>query len=339
MILVMKPHVTEAQMDNIKSLLENRGLGMHLSKGEKNTIIGIIGDKSKLIDVNLELLPGVASCVQIAQSYKLASREMNPEGSVAIIGDEKIGAKELAIMAGPCAVESEEQIFETAKAVSASGAKFLRGGAYKPRTSPYAFQGMEDEGFKMMRAAADENGLKVISEVITETQLETAAQYCDMFQIGARNMQNFRLLKAIGKSKVPVLLKRGIASTINEWLDAAEYILSEGNENVVLCERGIRTFETATRNTLDLGAVAVVRERSSLPIIVDPSHAAGKVAYVPALTLAGIAAGADGVIIEVHPNPPQAMSDAAQQLNFSQFDELMQRIKSVAAAVGREVNC
>ncbi|MDR1565595.1 MAG: 3-deoxy-7-phosphoheptulonate synthase [Oscillospiraceae bacterium] len=334
MIFIMKQSATEPQIEAITATLKKYGLGVHLSKGTEATIIGVIGDKSKLLaHVTPELLPGVERCVPIAQSYKLASRTLHPEGKPALVGGFTIGGKELAIMAGPCAVESEEQIFETAKAVNASGAQFLRGGAYKPRTSPYAFQGMEDEGFKLLRAAADAHGLRVVSEVIAETQLDTAAQYCDMFQIGARNMQNFRLLKAVGRSGVPVLLKRGIASTIDEWLDAAEYILAEGNENVILCERGIRTFETATRNTLDIGAVAVARERSSLPIIIDPSHAAGKVAYVEPLALAGVAAGANGVIVEVHPNPKEAMSDAAQQLTFAQFDVLVKKMEKVHSAL------
>ena len=234
-------------------------------------------------------------------------------------------------------LESEEQIMEAAAGVKKAGAQFLRGGAYKPRTSPYAFQGMEDEGFKMLRQAADATGLKVVSEVIAEDQMDTAAKYCDMFQIGARNMQNFRLLKAVGRSGVPVLLKRGIASTIEEWLDAAEYIMSEGNYNVVLCERGIRTFETATRNTLDISAVPVIKERSCLPIIVDPSHAAGKSAYIQSLSLAAAACGADGLIIEVHPCPKCAMSDAKQQLTPAQYAELFAEVRRVAQAVGREV--
>ena len=253
------------------------------------------------------------------------------------MGGEIIGGKKLAMMAGPCAVESEEQILEAARGVKAAGAKFLRGGAYKPRTSPYAFQGLEDEGYRLLRMAADETGLKVVSEVVGVDQIDTAAKYCDMFQIGARNMQNFRLLRAVGQSKVPVLLKRGIASTIEEWLDAAEYIMSEGNYNVVLCERGIRTFETATRNTLDIAAVAVVKERSSLPIIIDPSHAAGKRAYVESLALAGIAAGADGLIVEVHPNPKAAMSDAAQQLTIAEYSEMYRKVGKIAQAVGREM--
>ncbi len=335
MIIVMKNSAKERDVEKISQLLSARGLGVHISKGASATIIGIIGDKAKIGDVNLELMDGVDKCVPIMHSYKLASRDISPEGRLVHVGGEVIGGKKLAMMAGPCAVESEEQILAAARAVKAAGAAFLRGGAYKPRTSPYAFQGMEDEGFRMLRRAADETGLQVVSEVIAEGQLDQAAKYCDMFQIGARNMQNFRLLRAVGRSGVPVLLKRGIASTIEEWLDAAEYIMSEGNYNVVLCERGIRTFETATRNTLDIAAVPVVKERSCLPVIIDPSHAAGKSAYILSLSLAACAAGADGLIIEVHPDPKTALSDAAQQLTPDAYADLFERVRAVAEAVGR----
>lgn len=337
MIILMKQTSTQQDVEKIIDILKEHGLGANLSKGAQATIIGVLGDKTRLANVNLELMDGVEKCVPIMHTYKLASREMCPDGRIAKVGEEAIGGKQLVMMAGPCAVESEEQILEAARGVKAAGATFLRGGAYKPRTSPYAFQGMEDEGFRLLRMAADATGLKVVSEVVAHDQIETAAKYCDMFQIGARNMQNFRLLREVGRSGVPVLLKRGLASTIEEWLDAAEYIMSEGNYNVVLCERGIRTFETATRNTLDVGAVAVVKERSSLPIIIDPSHAAGKARYIEALSLAGIAAGADGLIIEVHPNPKAAMSDAAQQLPIPVYADLFNKVRTVAQAVGREL--
>lgn len=337
MIIVMKKTAGQAEIDKVIACLKEHGLGANLSVGSQATIIGILGDKSRLGGVDLTLMDGVEECVPIMHSYKLASRDMCPDGRTVEVGGEIIGGKKLAMMAGPCAVESEEQILEAARGVKAAGAKFLRGGAYKPRTSPYAFQGLEDEGYRLLRMAADETGLKVVSEVVGVDQIDTAAKYCDMFQIGARNMQNFRLLRAVGQSKVPVLLKRGIASTIEEWLDAAEYIMSEGNYNVVLCERGIRTFETATRNTLDIAAVAVVKERSSLPIIIDPSHAAGKRAYVESLALAGIAAGADGLIVEVHPNPKVAMSDAAQQLTIAEYSEMYRKVGKIAQAVGREM--
>lgn len=337
MIIVMKPTAKEQDVEQIADVLKQHGLGVHISNGSAATIIGVIGDKAKLGDANLELMDGVEKCVPIMHSYKLASRDICPEGRIVHVGKEEIGGKKLVMMAGPCAVESEEQVRKAAIGVKKAGATFLRGGAYKPRTSPYSFQGLEDEGFKILRKVADETGLKVVSEVVAVDQLDVAAKYCDMFQIGARNMQNFRLLREVGRSKVPVLLKRGIASTIEEWLDAAEYIMSEGNYNVVLCERGIRTFETATRNTLDISAIPVVKERSSLPVIVDPSHAAGKSAYITSLSLAAVAAGADGLIIEVHPQPKAAMSDAAQQLTPKSYQELFEQVRAVAQAVRREV--
>ena len=337
MIIVMKNGAGQPEIDKIVDLLKAHGLGANLSKGSQATIIGILGDKSRLGGIDLTLMDGVEKCVPIMHSYKLASREMVPDGRIVKVGDQEIGGKRLVMMAGPCAVESEEQIMQAAEGVKKAGATFLRGGAYKPRTSPYAFQGMEDEGYRLLRKAGDAYGLKVVSEVVGVDQMDVAGKYCDMFQIGARNMQNFRLLKAVGRSGVPVLLKRGIASTIEEWLDAAEYIMSEGNVNVVLCERGIRTFETATRNTLDIAAVPVVKERSCLPIIIDPSHAAGKTRYVDPLALAGIAAGADGLIVEVHPNPKMAMSDAAQQLTIPMYQELFEQVRQVGASVGRTV--
>ncbi|UZT82188.1 3-deoxy-7-phosphoheptulonate synthase [Caproicibacterium sp. BJN0003] len=335
MIILMKKGCTNDQVQKVIAVLKNKGLGANLSTGSQATIIGVLGDKSRLETENLELMDGVEKCVPIMHSYKLASREMVPEGRKVKIKNVIIGGKELVMMAGPCAVESEQQIIAAAQGVKKAGAQFLRGGAYKPRTSPYAFQGLEDEGYRLLREAADETDLLVISEVTDYEQIEVAGKYCDMLQVGARNMQNFRLLRELGRSGLPVLLKRGMASTIEEWLDAAEYILSEGNSNVVLCERGIRTFETATRNTLDVSAVPVVKERSSLPIIIDPSHAAGKQRYVEPLALAGVAAGADGLIVEVHPEPKKAMSDAAQQLTFEQYAALFQHAAKVAEAIGR----
>jgi len=335
MIIVMKKASTTQDVDKIIEILKGHGLGANLSTGSEATIIGILGDKAKLGDLDLELMDGVEKCVPIMHSYKIASRDMCPDGRTVQVSDQIIGGKKLVMIGGPCAVESEDQIMKAAIGVKAAGAAFLRGGAYKPRTSPYSFQGMEEDGLKIMRKAADATGLKVVSEIVSHDQIDTAAKYCDMFQIGARNMQNFRLLREVGRSKVPVLLKRGISSTIEEWLDAAEYIMSEGNYNVVLCERGIRTFETATRNTLDVSAVAVVKERSSLPIIIDPSHAAGKSRYIVSLSLAGIAAGADGLIVEVHPNPKVALSDAAQQLTPEAYADLFKKVSLVAEAVGR----
>lgn len=337
MIVVMKREADERDIRCVEDILKRHGLGVHISTGTDATIIGVIGDKKKLSDINMELLHGVEKCVPIMHSYKLASRDMCPKGRAVRVGDEIIGEDKLIMIAGPCAVESEEQMFSVAEEIKKTGTKFLRGGAYKPRTSPYAFQGMEEKGLKILRDAADVNGLKVVSEVVAENLVESAAKYCDVFQIGARNMQNFRLLKAVGRSKVPVLLKRGISSTIEEWLDAAEYIMSEGNYNVILCERGIRTFETATRNTLDISAVTVVKEKSSLPVIVDPSHAAGKALYIKSLSLASVAAGADGLIIEVHPEPKKAMSDAAQQITPREYSNILNDIKKVAAAVNRDL--
>ncbi|MCX7748940.1 MAG: 3-deoxy-7-phosphoheptulonate synthase [Clostridia bacterium] len=336
MIIVMKPDSQEAQIKEISNVLESLGLGIHISKGTERTIIGVIGDKRVLSDVPIELMPGVEKLVPIVESFKLAGKTFKPEPSVIDVNGVKIGGKELVIMAGPCAVESREQIIEAAQAVKKSGAQFLRGGAYKPRTSPYAFQGLEEEGLKLLKEAKDATGLLVITEVTSEKAVEVADKYVEMFQIGARNVQNFQLLREIGRSKKPVLFKRGPSTTIDEWLNAAEYIMSEGNYNVVLCERGIRTFETATRNTLDLSAVPVVKNLSHLPIIVDPSHAAGKVQYVAPLSKAAIASGADGLIVEVHPNPRCALSDAAQQLTPENFDNLCKDISKIAEVLGRE---
>lgn len=336
MVIVMKPNSGEHEIKEITKLLESLGLGVHISKGTERTIIGVIGDKRILCDVPLELMPGVEKLVPIVESYKLAGRTFKPEPSVIDVSGVKIGGKELVIMAGPCAVESREQILEAARAVKKSGAQFLRGGAFKPRTSPYAFQGLEEEGLKLMQEAKEETGLLIISEVTSEKNVEIAYKYVDMFQVGARNVQNFQLLREVGKSNKPVLLKRGPSTTIEEWLNAAEYIISEGNYNVVLCERGIRTFETATRNTLDISAVPVVKSLSHLPIIVDPSHAAGKSQYVIPLAKAAIAAGADGLIVEVHPNPRCALSDAAQQLTPEEFDNLCKDISKISKIVERE---
>jgi 3-deoxy-7-phosphoheptulonate synthase len=336
MVIVIKPGTKQQSMDDIIRLLETRGLKVHLSTGESRTIIGVIGDKSVLSDVNMELLPGVEKIVPITENYKLASKAFRPEGSVINVKGRTIGGSEFAMIAGPCAVESREQIFEAARIAKEGGAQFLRGGAYKPRTSPYAFQGLEEEGLKLLREAADEYGLITVSELISENLLDEAIKYVDILQIGARNAQNFRLLKQTGKSGIPVLLKRGIAETIDEWLGSAEYIMSEGNYNIILCERGIRTFETATRNTLDISAVAVVKEKSHLPLIIDPSHAAGKVSLIPSLSRAAVAAGADGLMVEVHPNPKAALSDASQQMSEEEFTALCRDIEKIANIMGKK---
>lgn len=287
----------------------------------------MVGDKTKLVNQSLELAPEVDKIVPVTESYKLANKKFHPQSSTILVDNVSIGPDTFTIMAGPCAIESEEQLVSTAKAIKASGATMLRGGAYKPRTSPYAFQGLEEEGLKYMQTAKQETGLRTICEVTSLPALETAIKYVDMLQIGARNMQNFSLLKEVGRSKLPVLLKRGLAATIDEWLNAAEYIISEGNPNVVLCERGIRTFETATRNTLDISAIPVIHSKSHLPILVDPSHATGVRNYVEPLSKCAVAAGADGLMIEVHPNPPCALSDGPQSLTFEQFDTLCEDIR------------
>ncbi len=336
MIIVMKKGTQENEIQEVSKVLESLGLGIHISKGTEVTIIGVIGDKRLLSDVPLELMPGVDKLVPIMESYKLAGKTFKPEPSVIDVNGVKIGGKELVMIAGPCAVENREQIISAAIEVKKSGAKILRGGAFKPRTSPYAFQGLEEEGLKLLKEAKEATGLQIISEVTSERALEISDKYVDMFQIGARNAQNFNLLREVGRSKKPVLFKRGSATTIDEWLNAAEYIMSEGNYNVVLCERGIRTFETATRNTLDISAIPVVKNSSHLPIIADPSHAAGKTQYILPLSKAAIAAGADGLIIEVHPNPRCALSDAAQQLSPVDFDHLCKDIARIAEIVGRE---
>lgn len=336
MIIVMKPGAQEKDILDISNVLETLGLGVHISKGTERTIIGIIGDKRLLHDVPLELMPGVDKLVPIMESYKLASKSFHPEPTVIDVKGVKIGGKELAMIAGPCAIENRDQMMAAAKAVKKAGAKILRGGAFKPRTSPYSFQGLEEDGLKMLKEAGEATGLVTITEVISERSIELAEKYVDMFQIGARNSQNFFLLREAGRTGKPVLLKRGPATTIEEWLNAAEYIMSEGNYSVILCERGIRTFETATRNTLDISAIPVVKSTSHLPIIVDPSHAAGKTQYILSLSKAAVAAGADGLIIEVHPNPRCALSDAAQQLSPDDYDNLCKDISRIAEIVGKE---
>lgn len=335
MIIVMKPKAKKSSIDNIINIIEGKGLQAHLSDGKEVTIIGVVGDKSQLDGQNLEIAEDVEKIVTVTESYKLANKKFHPEPTIIRIGDVEIGGNELVIMSGPCAVESKEQVLATAHAIKKSGAKILRGGAYKPRTSPYAFQGLEEEGLKFMKEAKDETGLAVICEVTSLAAIEAAVKYVDMLQIGARNMQNFYLLKEVGKSGLPVLLKRGLSATIEEWLNAAEYIIAEGNPNVVLCERGIRTFETATRNTLDISAIPVIKAKSHLPIIVDPSHATGVRGYVKPLSRCAIAAGADGLMIETHPNPTIALSDGPQSLNFHQFDELCNDLRPFAKLMGK----
>ncbi len=330
MIIVMKPGATIDSIENVKHLVEKEGLEAHISSGKEITIIGVIGDKSRLENHNIEIAPGVDKIVPVTESYKLSNRKFHPESSKIKVGNTFIGGDEFTIMSGPCSVESESQILETARAIKKAGAQILRGGAYKPRTSPYAFQGLEERGLQLMKEAKDATGLSIVCEVTSLEAIESAVKYVDMLQIGTRNMQNFYLLKEAGKTGLPILLKRGMAATIDEWLNAAEYIMAEGNPNVVLCERGIRTFETATRNTLDLSAVPVIKQKSHLPIIVDPSHATGVRGYVAPLSKAALAVGADGLMIETHPDPKTALSDGPQSLTFDQFNELMAELKTLA---------
>jgi 3-deoxy-7-phosphoheptulonate synthase len=335
MIIVMKPNAKDESIQNIIHIIEKNGLTAHISDGKEVTIIGVIGDKSKLLDQNLEIAEDVDKIVPVTETYKLANKKFHPEPSVIKVGNVSIGGDELVIMSGPCAVESREQLFQTAHAIKKAGAQILRGGAYKPRTSPYAFQGLEEEGLRFMKEAREETGLAVVCEVTSLAAIEAAVIYVDMLQIGARNMQNFYLLKEAGKTGLPVLLKRGLSATIDEWLNASEYIIAEGNPNVVLCERGIRTFETATRNTLDLSAVPVIKHKCHLPVIVDPSHATGVRKYVKPLAIGAVSVGADGLMIETHPNPACALSDGPQSLTFPEFDELCKEIRPFATLMGK----
>lgn len=335
MIVIMKPRASAEAVKRVTKLIEDKGLRVHLSQGDQVTIIGVVGDKTRLAGSNIEVLDGVDKVVSVTETYKLANRKFHPEPTTISMAGTSIGPETLTVMAGPCAIESSKQLLDTAFAVKKAGATFLRGGAYKPRTSPYSFQGLETEGLKYMKEAREATGLSVICEVTGGSSIEAAVQYVDMLQIGARNMQNFELLKEAGKTRLPILLKRGLSATIEEWLNAAEYIMSEGNEHVVLCERGIRTYETATRNTLDLSAVPVLRQKTHLPVIVDPSHATGVRAYVEPLSKAAVAAGADGLMIEVHPSPETALSDGPQSLTFDEFEQLMGRLRPYAALSNR----
>ena len=338
MIIVMSNVASEKEIKNVEELIIKVGLNIHTSKGTDRTIIGVVGDKKRLENRPIEMMPGVEKVVPIMDSYKLSSRTFKHENTIVKIGDVEIGGKELAIMAGPCAVESREQLFEVASIVKESGAQFLRGGVFKPRTSPYSFRGLKELGLELLDEVKRTTGLLIVTEVMGVDSIDLIAKYSDVLQIGARNMQNFNLLEEVGKSKKPVLLKRGISSTIEEWLNAAEYIMCEGNYNVILCERGIRTYETYTRNTLDISAVPVVKEHSHLPIIVDPSHGTGVWKYVSPMSKAAVAAGADGLMIEVHPNPIEALSDGAQSLKPEKYLTLVNEIKLLAAACGRSFN-
>ena len=336
MLIIMNPEATAENIKAVIRTIEDAGLEAKVMDGASQRIVGVIGDKRKLGDVTFEAMDGVEKTVAISKSYKLASREFHPRSSVVDVAGVKIGDGTPVVMSGPCAVESREQLFEAADIVKKAGAQFLRGGAYKPRTSPYSFQGLEEQGLKFLAEARERTGLKVVTEVTTVEAVDRVAAYADMLQIGARNMQNFGLLKAVGKSGKPVLLKRGLAATLDEWLNAAEYIMNEGNPDVVLCERGIRTYETYTRNTLDLSAVAAVKHLSHLPIIVDPSHGTGKWRMVQPMAYAAIAAGADGLMIEMHPNPAKALSDGPQSLTPEHFERVMNGVRKLSSFLREE---
>ncbi|SFB03505.1 3-deoxy-7-phosphoheptulonate synthase [Selenomonas ruminantium] len=336
MVIIMNVDATAEDIQEVIAVIESAGLEAKVMEGSQQKIVGVIGDKTRLASVPIDAMDGVEKSVEISKSYKLASREFHPQNSVIDVAGVKIGDGTPVVMAGPCAVESKEQLFEAAEIVKKAGAQFLRGGAYKPRTSPYAFQGLEVEGLKYLAEARERTGLRVVTEVTTVEAIERVVEYADMLQIGARNMQNFGLLKEVGKCGKPVLLKRGLAATIDEWLNAAEYIMNAGNPNVVLCERGIRTYETYTRNTLDLSAVAAVKHLSHLPIIVDPSHGTGKWRMVKPMAFAAIAAGADGLMMEVHPNPAKALSDGPQSLTPENYNEVMRGVQKISAFMKAE---
>lgn len=336
MVIIMNPEATVAEIKNVIEVITSAGLEAKVMEGSQQKIVGVIGDKTKVADVAIDVMPGVEKTVAISKSFKLASREFHPQNSVVDVAGIKIGDGTPVVMAGPCAVESKAQLFEAAEIVKAAGAQFLRGGAYKPRTSPYSFQGLEEEGLKYLAEARERTGLRVVTEVTTVEAIESVVKYADMLQVGARNMQNFGLLKEVGKCGKPVLLKRGLAATIDEWLNAAEYIMNAGNPDVVLCERGIRTYETYTRNTLDLSAVAAVKHLSHLPIIVDPSHGTGKWRMVKPMAFAAIAAGADGLMMEVHPNPAKALSDGLQSLTPENYQEVMAGICKLSEFMKQE---
>jgi 3-deoxy-7-phosphoheptulonate synthase len=337
MLVVMKPHASEAEIEGVIARIRSLGLAPHAIPGAQRVAIGITGNKGGLEPDLFTILPGVADAIRVSQPFKLVSREVKEEDSVIDVGGVPLGGGTLAVMAGPCSVESREQILEAAHAVKKAGARFLRGGAFKPRTSPYEFQGLAEEGLKLLALAREQTGLKIVTEVMDVETLPMVSDYADVLQIGARNMQNYSLLKQLGAVKKPILLKRGPSATIKEWLMAAEYIVSRGNYQVALCERGIRTFETMTRNTLDLNAVPVLKALTHLSVIVDPSHGIGLRAHVAAMARAGVAAGADGIIVEVHPKPENALSDGAQSLTPAEFEELMRQVRVIAGAVGREV--
>jgi len=336
MVVVMEERATEEQITKVVARLVELGMDVHRSTGVSRTVLGVVGQKRP--DPGLiEMMDGVHEVVRISSPYKLASRTFKPEGTVVTVGDVRIGGDEVIVMAGPCSAETEEQVNATAAAVRKAGAKIFRGGAFKPRSSPYSFQGLGEEGLKMLSVAAKANNMALITEVMDANQIELIGRYADIYQVGARNMQNFTLLRELGNVRKPVLLKRGLAATIEEWVMSAEYILSGGNNDVILCERGIRTFETATRNTFDISAIPVVKKMSHLPVVADPSHGAGRRDMVVPMARAVVAAGADALIIEVHCDPDHALSDGAQSMFPAQFDRLMAELRIIAPAIGRTI--
>ncbi|HEX8906861.1 MAG TPA: 3-deoxy-7-phosphoheptulonate synthase [Longimicrobiaceae bacterium] len=340
MIIVTRPNVTAAELDQIREHIETLGMRTHVSRGERRTIIGCIGDESLLQEAALLSLPGVESVTPVMKPYKLASREFSVEPTVVRVGDQasaSIGGRRLAVIAGPCSVEGRDMLRDTARSVRDAGAGLLRGGAFKPRTSPYAFQGLGETALKMLAEVRAETGLPVVTEVMDTRQVELVAEHADVLQVGARNMQNFSLLSELGRVQRPVLLKRGLSATVKELLMAAEYVMAQGNRDVILCERGIRTFETITRNTLDVAAIPVLKAETHLPVVVDPSHAGGRADLVAPLAFAAIAAGADGLIVEVHPDPLRALSDGDQSLTLAAFETLMHGLRPFALAAGREL--
>jgi 3-deoxy-7-phosphoheptulonate synthase len=337
MIVVMKVGSSDKDIDSVVKRIESAGLKTHVSQGVERTIIGVVGQIYPELQDMLEMLHGVDEVIRVSKPYKLSSREFHPLDTTIDIGDVTIGGKEIVVMAGPCAVENEQQLFETANAVKAAGANILRGGAFKPSTSPYQFRGLGEPGLELLARVKKEIGLPVITEVMSTEDVELVAAYADILQIGARNMQNFSLLEKVAKTGKPVMLKRGLSATVQEWLLAAEYILAQGNGQLMLCERGIRTFETYTRNTMDVSVIPIIEKVSHLPIIADPSHGTGKWYLVIPMALAAVAAGADGIMVEVHPHPDLALKDGAQSLTFDNFQQLMSQLEHVAKAVGRNI--
>src|SRR6266508_4172085 len=337
MLIVMKPNSTPQQIENVIKQIKDAGLAAHLSQGVETTLIGAIGETHDIPTERFEVLDGVDMVKRITQPFKLASRQFHLENSIFPIDGFQVGGNDIVLIAGPCAVESRSQILETALAVREAGANALRGGVFKPRTSPYSFQGLGEEGLEYLAEAREQTGMPIVVEIMSQTQLDLMVRYVDVLQVGARNMQNFNLLRAIGETRKSVLLKRGLSATIEELLMSAEYILAGGNNQVMLCERGIRTFETATRNTTDINAVPVLKSLTHLPVILDPSHATGHSDYVPAIARAAIAAGADGLIIEVHPDPTHAVSDGKQSLKPETFAEMVKQVKAIADAMGRRL--